>query len=261
MSATDVSPIAHGQAAVNDALADFAVVRLRHLEIVGDQAPWTSAAAENWAALLAQIPGQSAGRLLYVSLIKRWVDVAVSAIALVLLSPILLAALAAVRLDSPGPAIFRQRRIGRGGSSFTIYKLRTMTWAEQQPLRFFEGADGQMRHKIPNDPRVTRVGAFLRRVSLDELPQLVNVLRGEMSLIGPRPELPQIVDDYEPWQRQRHLVKPGLTGWWQVKGRSDLPMHEHTDLDLYYIEHLSLRFDLRIALLTVRAVFSGLGAF
>jgi lipopolysaccharide/colanic/teichoic acid biosynthesis glycosyltransferase len=121
--------------------------------------------------------------------------------------------------------------------------------------------NGHWQHKIKDDPRVTRVGRLIRRTSIDELPQLINVIRGEMSLIGPRPELPQIVRDYEPWMHRRHLVRPGLTGWWQVRGRSDLPMHEHTDLDIYYVEHVSWRLDLRILKQTVRIVVCGLGAY
>jgi lipopolysaccharide/colanic/teichoic acid biosynthesis glycosyltransferase len=177
------------------------------------------------------------------------------------LLPLLALIAAAVRLDSRGPAIFRQMRVGRGGRAFTIYKFRTIEQRPDDELQFFEGADGVLRHKIKHDPRVTRVGRFIRRSSLDELPQLINVLRGEMSLIGPRPELPEIVARYEPWQHQRHLVRPGLTGWWQVQGRSDLPMHEHTDLDIYYVQHVSMRFDAAILCRTVRIVVSGLGAF
>jgi len=176
-------------------------------------------------------------------------------------SPLLAALAAAVRLDSRGPIIFRQTRIGLGGRPFVVYKFRSMDPVWTDALVLFAGSDGHLRHKVRDDPRVTRVGRFLRRTSLDELPQLVNVVRGEMSLVGPRPELPGIVAEYAPWQHQRHQLRPGITGWWQVQGRSELPMHEHTELDIYYVQHVSLGLDLRILWRTIRVVFSGHGAF
>jgi len=120
---------------------------------------------------------------------------------------------------------------------------------------------GKVIYKKPDDPRVTRVGRFLRRTSLDELPQLVNVLRGEMSLVGPRPELPQLVEQYDLWQRQRFSIPPGMTGWWQVSGRSDRPMHLHTEDDLYYIQNYSILLDLKILFKTVGVVLRGKGAY
>jgi lipopolysaccharide/colanic/teichoic acid biosynthesis glycosyltransferase len=128
-------------------------------------------------------------------------------------------------------------------------------------LRMLQAPDGTMRHKLRQDPRITRVGRWLRRTSVDELPQLINILLGHMSLIGPRPELVEIVDRYEPWQHRRHMVRPGLTGWWQVSGRGNRPMHENTELDLYYVDHLSAGLDLRILIRTVVVVVKGLGAF
>jgi lipopolysaccharide/colanic/teichoic acid biosynthesis glycosyltransferase len=125
----------------------------------------------------------------------------------------------------------------------------------------YDGPERRIRHKSRTDPRVTRLGKLLRSTSIDELPQLVNVLLGDMSLVGPRPELPAIVAGYAPWQHQRHLVRPGITGWWQVRGRSDFPMHEHTELDIYYVAHKSLWFDLRILFETVRTVLVRSGAF
>ncbi len=212
-------------------------------------------------SLLEQAQQTSQLRLLYCCTLKRFFDIVVSGLALLLLSiPLLLVALV-VRLSSPGPVIFRQERVGRGGTRFVTYKFRTMRHDPNLPLFCFVDENGVTRHKIAGDPRVTRVGRYLRRSSIDELPQLLNVLRGDMSLIGPRPELPEIVERYQPWQHRRHVVRPGLTGWWQVHGRSQQPMHEHTELDLYYIEHLSARLDARILVKTVRQVLTGLGAF
>ena len=192
---------------------------------------------------------------------KRWFDVIVALLALIALSPIFLITAIAIHFDSRGPIIFRQTRVGRGGRLFTVYKFRTMRFDPDQPLRLFRDESGVWRHKIKNDPRIARVGHFIRNSSIDELPQLINVLRGQMSIVGPRPELPEIVQQYKPWQHQRHLVRPGMTGWWQIQGRSDKPMHEHTELDLYYVEHLSFGLDARIIAQTFKTVAKGLGAF
>ena len=215
----------------------------------------------DWTDLLLRAQSIGNLRLLYALLLKRWIDAALATVALVVLGPLLLLIALAVRVDSPGPALFRQGRIGRGGTRFVVYKFRTMVVDPGVGLVFLRADDGSMRHKVKNDPRITRVGKFLRRTSLDELPQLINVVRGEMSLVGPRPELPELVQRYEPWQHRRHLVRPGLTGWWQVSGRSDKPMHEHTELDLYYVANLSFRLDLKVVLRTVRVVLFGSGAF
>jgi exopolysaccharide biosynthesis polyprenyl glycosylphosphotransferase len=216
-----------------------------------------------WASILGLGLAQGAdpNRFRYADGLKRAIDLAGAALLLLLLAPFLLAVAVAIRLDSPGPAIFRQRRVGRGGRQFTVYKFRTMTHAQGEGLVRFAGADGRLLHKVPDDPRITDLGRVLRRTSIDELPQLINVLRGEMSLVGPRPELPEIVAGYAPWQHRRHLVRPGLTGWWQVHARSELQMHENTELDLYYVDHLSFRLDLRILVETVHVVFFGYGAF
>ncbi|HVL23777.1 MAG TPA: exopolysaccharide biosynthesis polyprenyl glycosylphosphotransferase [Thermomicrobiales bacterium] len=203
----------------------------------------------------------SADNRLYAIVVKRCVDVLVASIALLVLTPLLILVALAVRLDSPGPVFFRQTRIGRHNREFTIFKFRTMVDAGPESFQLLKDDDGQWRHKIRHDPRITRIGRLLRRTSVDELPQFLNIVLGHMSLVGPRPELPQIVQRYEQWQHQRHLVRPGLTGWWQVSGRSDRPMHEHIDLDLYYIEHLSIWLDLKIMLRTVKVVLRGLGAF
>jgi lipopolysaccharide/colanic/teichoic acid biosynthesis glycosyltransferase len=153
--------------------------------------------------------------------------------------------------------------VGENGRLFEMLKLRTMV-AEAESLRHTveqTGADGEFLHKAYDDPRVTRVGRFLRRTSLDELPQLLNVLRGEMSLVGPRPELPYLVERYAPWQRKRFAVPQGLTGWWQVHGRADKPMHLHTEDDLYYVQNYSMWLDVRILAMTLGAVVSRKGAY
>jgi len=197
-----------------------------------------------------------------VARLKRLVDVVVSALALLVLWPVMLIIAVAIRLDSPGPAIFKQRRVGQYHRLFTIYKFRTMVVdAEQRAGEVIQQKDGAIIHKARSDPRVTRVGAFLRRTSLDELPQLFNVLKGDMSLVGPRPELPWLVTTYQPWQYRRLKVPQGITGWWQVNGRGDRPMHLHTEDDLFYIRNYSIWLDFKIILQTIRAVFSKRGAF
>jgi lipopolysaccharide/colanic/teichoic acid biosynthesis glycosyltransferase len=176
---------------------------------------------------------------------------------------VLLAVAAAVRASGPGPVIFRQQRVGRHGERFVMLKFRSMC-ADAPTLRARLEAVNDHRagvlFKMRSDPRVTGVGRVLRRLSLDELPQLVNVLRGEMSLVGPRPALPSEVERYEPDVLRRLLVKPGLTGLWQVSGRSDLDWAETVRLDLGYVENWSLALDARILLHTVRAVVRGTGA-
>jgi lipopolysaccharide/colanic/teichoic acid biosynthesis glycosyltransferase len=186
-------------------------------------------------------------------MIRRSIDVLVSACALVLGAPVLLGAMLALKLESRGPAIFRQRRSGLHGRPFDMLKLRTMV----------HGAEhiGAGLAVNAGDARITRVGALLRRTSLDELPNLVNVLRGEMSLIGPRPTLPAQVAQYTPRQRLRLAVKPGITGWAQVHGRASLPWTERIELDVYYVEHRSLALDLRILMRTPALVLGGGGLY
>jgi lipopolysaccharide/colanic/teichoic acid biosynthesis glycosyltransferase len=186
-------------------------------------------------------------------MIRRALDIAVSALALLLSAPVLAIAMAAIRLESRGPVIYRQRRAGRHGRRFEVLKLRTMV----------DGAEhiGAGLAIDANDSRVTRVGALLRRTSLDELPNLLNVLRGDMSLIGPRPTLPVQVAQYTERQRGRLAIKPGITGWAQVNGRASLPWSERIELDLYYIEHRSLALDLRILWRTPALVLGGSGLY
>jgi lipopolysaccharide/colanic/teichoic acid biosynthesis glycosyltransferase len=186
-------------------------------------------------------------------MIRRLLDVLVSAAALSLSSPVLLAAIVAIKLESRGPAIYRQRRSGLRGAPFEMLKLRTMV----------DGAEhvGAGLAVNAGDSRITRVGALLRRSSLDELPNLVNVLRGEMSLIGPRPTLPAQVVQYTARERERLAVKPGITGWAQVNGRASLPWSERIELDLYYVEHRSLALDLQILVRTPAIVLGGGGLY
>jgi lipopolysaccharide/colanic/teichoic acid biosynthesis glycosyltransferase len=184
---------------------------------------------------------------------KRALDVAVAAVALAVSAPLLAAAAVVIRLESPGHPIYRQRRVGRGGAPFELYKLRTMV----------SGAElmGAGLAVDAGDERITRLGALLRRTSLDELPNLVNVLRGEMSLIGPRPTVQVQVDRYTDRQRRRLEALPGITGWAQVNGRASLPWHERIELDIWYVEHASLLLDLRILAGTVRMVTVGRGLY
>jgi lipopolysaccharide/colanic/teichoic acid biosynthesis glycosyltransferase len=185
--------------------------------------------------------------------IRRGVDIVASALVLLLSAPALVLAAVAIRLESPGAVIYRQRRIGLDGRPFDVLKLRTMV----------HGAEhiGPGLAINENDSRITRVGSFLRRTSLDEVPNLVNVLRGEMSLIGPRPTLPLQVEQYTERQRGRLALRPGITGWAQVNGRASLPWSERIELDLYYIEHRSLALDLKILWRTAALVLGGSGLY
>lgn len=195
--------------------------------------------------------------------LKRAVDVLGAGMALIVFSPLMLLLAILIPLDSPGSPIFRQVRVGRNGLPFSVYKFRSMVReAEQlkQQLRHLNEADGPM-FKIRDDPRTTRLGRFLRRTSLDELPQIWNVLRGDMSLVGPRPALPEEVAGYAEWHRQRLATAPGITGLWQVSGRSDVPFEEMVLLDIYYIENWSPLLDLSILLRTVPRVLFGSGAY
>jgi lipopolysaccharide/colanic/teichoic acid biosynthesis glycosyltransferase len=187
------------------------------------------------------------------AVIRRAFDVVVAGGALLVLSPFLLGAMLAIRLESRGSAIYRQRRVGRDGRQFDVLKLRTMVSGAEHMGRGLAVSEG--------DTRITRVGRFLRRTSLDEVPNLVNVLRGEMSIIGPRPTVPVQVDRYTARQRGRLAVKPGITGWAQVNGRTELSWDERIELDLWYIEHRSLRLDADILWRTVRMVLGGHGLY
>lgn len=206
-------------------------------------------------AALVEVDGES--------VMRRALDVTVSAAALVALSPILIGAALAIRLESGGPILFRQTRIGRDGRPFTMFKFRSMhIQAEAMRARIEEASDRDgICFKARKDPRVTRVGRILRRYSIDELPQIFNVLRGEMSVVGPRPALPQEVAAYPAHALKRLAVKPGLTGIWQVSGRADIGFDKMIDMDVAYVRSRSLWLDVMLLALTARAVLAGRGAY
>jgi len=185
--------------------------------------------------------------------VTRALDLLIASVALALTSPLLLAAAIAIRLESPGPVIYRHTRVGRHGAPFELWKLRTMV----------EGAErlGAGLYVEAGDARITRSGAFLRRCSLDELPNLVNVLRGELSIVGPRPTVAEQVQRYTPHQRRRLEVRPGITGWAQVNGRLALSWPQRIELDVWYVEHRSPALDVRILVRTARMLLTGQGLY
>lgn len=185
--------------------------------------------------------------------LPRWVDVAIAVTVLALFAPALLLAALLIRLDSPGPVLYRQIRVGRDESTFELVKLRTM--------RLGSDPIGVGTYVEQDDPRVTRVGRSLRRFSIDEVPNLINVLRGEMRIVGPRPTIPSQVELFSERQRRRHHVRPGMTGWAQVHGRAGLGWGERIELDLWYVDHRSLALDLRILARTAWLVLSGKGLY
>jgi exopolysaccharide biosynthesis polyprenyl glycosylphosphotransferase len=198
-----------------------------------------------------------------VSWLKRALDILLTGMGVLAISPLLMAIAIAVKLDSRGPILYRQQRVGKDGRRFWMYKFRSMVVDADRllmELRDKNEASGPI-FKIRKDPRITRVGKFLRRWSLDELPQLFNVLKGEMSLVGPRPPLPSEVEEYEDWQLGRLRAVPGLTGLWQVSGRSEVPFHDMVRLDLHYIRNWSLGLDVEILLRTLPAVLTSRGAY
>ena len=184
---------------------------------------------------------------------SRVLDVLLAGVLLVLAAPLLGVAALAIRLESKAPVFYRQRRVGKDGRPFELWKLRTMV----------PGAEslGAGIYVVEGDPRITRVGRLLRRFSLDELPNLVNVLKGDMAMVGPRPTVQEQVDRYTDRQRRRLEVKPGITGWAQINGRTSLPWPERIELDVWYVEHRSLRLDLRILARTARMLASGRGLY
>ncbi len=194
---------------------------------------------------------------------KRFTDIAVASLILLLLLPVIPIIVILIKLDSPGPVLFRQKRVGKSGREFDFFKFRSMhTGAENviASLRPLSGVDGPV-FKLKEDPRVTSTGRFLRRSSLDELPQLLNVLKGDMSIVGPRPNLPSEVSQYLPWQRRRLDVTPGITCYWQIAGRSHIGFQEWMRLDLEYIRNRSLITDMKIMLKTIPAVIARKGAY
>jgi exopolysaccharide biosynthesis polyprenyl glycosylphosphotransferase len=240
---------------------DFVQVDIvpRYFELIG---PSTAVSSVEGVPVLC-LPPRALG--LSARMLKRSVDLVASTLGLVLLSPVFLIAAIAIKLDSPGPVFFRQPRIGKAGREFSIVKFRTMVRdAEQRKeavahLNKHAAQDPRM-FKVPNDPRVTRVGRILRRTSIDELPQLWNVFRGEMSLVGPRPLIPTEAQHVADWAGRRLDLKPGITGLWQVLGASDIPFQEMVRLDYLYVTNWSLWHDLRLMCGTVPAMFDGEGA-
>jgi exopolysaccharide biosynthesis polyprenyl glycosylphosphotransferase len=199
----------------------------------------------------------------YLILLKRVIDLLMAAVLIIVLSPLLLVLGVLIKLTSKGPILYRQTRCGLGGRKFTVYKFRSMkSGAEllREDLKSLNELDGPV-FKIKNDPRCTALGRFMRRLSLDELPQLFNILRGDMSFVGPRPPLPEEVEKYESWQRRRLRMQPGLTCLWAIEGRSRLNFKRWMELDLEYIDHWSPLLDWKILLKTIPAVFLGRGAF
>jgi exopolysaccharide biosynthesis polyprenyl glycosylphosphotransferase len=178
------------------------------------------------------------------------------ALAMVLIAVVL-------KIEGKGPIFFVQERVGQNGRLFKMYKFRTMVAGSERnnPSAINLDEAELISHKLPDDPRITKIGKFLRKSSLDELPQLFNIYLGNMSFVGPRPELPWIVAGYEKWQHKRFAISPGMTGWWQIKGRSDRPMHLHTEDDLYYIQNYSILLDIKILIITAWKVITGEGAY
>ena len=227
-----------------------------HARAVGQAAPRVSEAER--AMLISALPTGT-----YVSWGKRLLDLVVTAMAGVLILPFVPVIALAIRLDSPGPVLYRSVRLGRHGRPFVFYKFRSMVVGAHESARYvrhLNESEGPV-FKSARDPRVTRIGRFLRRTSIDELPQLLNVLRGDMTLVGPRPPIPEEVEAYEPWQRLRLEVKPGLTCLWQISGRSKLGFEEWMRLDIQYIQNMSFSTDLKILFRTVPAVLSREGAY
>jgi len=213
------------------------------------------------AASIIELQGARESRA-YITL-KRVTDFMVALFLLALFLPIIPIVTILIKLDSHGPILFKQKRIGKNGKEFNFYKFRSMvTGAETVigALRPLSGVDGPV-FKIKDDPRITHVGRFLRRSSLDELPQLINVLRGDMSIVGPRPNLPSEVSQYLPWQKRRLDVTPGITCFWQIAGRSHIGFQEWMRLDLEYVRNRSYITDLKIMLKTVPAVIARKGAY
>jgi exopolysaccharide biosynthesis polyprenyl glycosylphosphotransferase len=198
-----------------------------------------------------------------VSWLKRVTDIVLVGMGLIVLAPILALIALAVKLDSRGPVFYGQLRLGKDGRQFKMLKFRSMNVDADKRLSELKQqneATGPL-FKMRRDPRVTRVGRFIRRWSLDELPQLINVFRGEMSLVGPRPPMPSEVAEYEDWQLGRLRAVPGVTGLWQVSGRSEVPFHDMVRLDLHYIRNWSLALDVEILLRTIPAVLTSRGAY
>jgi exopolysaccharide biosynthesis polyprenyl glycosylphosphotransferase len=199
----------------------------------------------------------------YQRLVKRGFDLFFGILATLLALPLMALISLLILIFEGRPIFFVQKRVGENGKIFEVYKFRTMVKNAELIKNGVErtDAEGNLIHKSENDPRITRIGRFLRRLSLDEFPQLFNVIRGTMSLVGPRPELPFLVEKYQTWQRKRFAVPPGMTGWWQINGRSERMMHLHTEDDLYYVSHYSIWLDIIILIRTIWVVLLGKGSY
>ena len=195
--------------------------------------------------------------------VKRIMDIVLSFIALIVLSPVLLITALAIKIESPGPVVFVQKRVGMNGKEFDMYKFRSMCMDAEEKLKKLQHKNETEgpTFKMQEDPRITKVGRFIRKYSVDELLQLVNILKGDMSIIGPRPAIPREVAQYGEFDKLRLLVKPGLSCYWQISGRSDIPFDEWMKLDVKYIKEMSLLTDIKITLLTFPAVIKGDGAY
>ena len=194
--------------------------------------------------------------------VKRVFDIVSSLCAMIVLSPVFIITALAIKIEDRGPVVFSQDRVGKDGKTFKMYKFRSMYTDAEDRLEELEDqneADGPV-FKIKDDPRITRVGHFIRKYSIDELMQLVNVFKGDMSVVGPRPALPREVEEYDDFAKQRLVVKPGLSCYWQISGRSNIGFEEWMELDVKYIKEMSILTDIKIILLTIPAVLKGEGA-
>ncbi|WP_409023213.1 sugar transferase (plasmid) [Enterococcus faecium] len=199
----------------------------------------------------------------YLDIGKRGIDLVFSTVGLIVLFPLFLIVGFLIKIDSPGPIFFKQMRIGKNGSTFKIYKFRTMCFDAEEKLKSLKDKNEMngKQFKIKNDPRITNIGTFLRKTSIDELPQLVNVLKGEMSLIGPRPALLEEVKEYSEYEKKRLSVLPGCSGLWQVSGRNNLTFDQMVELDLIYINNINFSNDLKIILKTLKVMLTNEGAY
>lgn len=218
---------------------------------------------ENISVLTNHKTGTTIGLTTRQRIVKRAFDITVASFVLFMVLPVMVTVAIAIKLTSKGPVLFKQTRVGEGGKAFNIYKFRSMVVNAEALQAVVNQTDenGNVIHKSKNDPRITAIGRIIRQTSLDELPQLLNVIKGDMSLVGPRPELPWLVAQYESWQYDRFMVPQGITGWWQVNGRSELPCHLNTEQDIYYIENYSFMLDVKILAMTIPALLNRKGAF
>jgi lipopolysaccharide/colanic/teichoic acid biosynthesis glycosyltransferase len=210
---------------------------------------------QTWSASAASAPSTPIG--VYPNLVKPALDRVIGLVLLILFSPVIAVAAFAILVTMGRPVFYSQQRVGLNGRIFRFYKLRTMIADRRTSKLEYIGVERRLTHKSHDDPRVTRVGRMLRATRLDELPQFLNVVKGDMSMVGPRPELPEIVSRYEPWQHHRHIVKPGVTGPWQISDQNGDLMFEHTEIDLAYLEQIGFLKDMGILLRTPAAMLGG----